>query len=202
MATGPCLGCGLSLDVDGNLQVTGVTNNEWPYTAPGHTNPDGWYCDTGTDGVERLWYKPWHLPWGIIGSAFGSGLGVYANGNGPQAVCGITVTLQANRRYLMTGSFAYQADVATVFEQANPFRGAVVGGSIWDYTSGVSMIGASTVAPTAGYSNFITLSRYLAPTSTITRTYAWRSYAQGLINCRPLNRQETFLLVEDIGPGL
>lgn len=201
MADGPCLGCGFEIDGSGDLQIVGVSDRAWPYVAPGHTDPDGWYCDTGADGVERLWYKPWHLPWGIIASASGSGLGVYANGDGPQAVCTISVTLQANRRYLMTGSFAFQADVATIFEQANPFKGAVVGGSIWDYTNNVSMIGASTVAPTAGWGSFITLNRFLAPTSTITRTYAWRTYAQGLINCRPLNRAETFLLVEDIGPG-
>ena len=204
MTTGPCLGCGLSLDGSGNLGITGVTDREWPYTAPGHLNPDGWYCDTGTDGVKRLWHKPWNLPWGILAHSQQAGLGVYANGLGPQSVTPIAIPFLKDRITLVTGVFAYQCDVATLFEQSNPYRGARAGGVIWDATAGTDIDGQTFVSPVAGYTNVISLSAMVVNDTgaSFTRTWEWRTFAVGLINCRPLNYYQTYLMAQDVGPRL
>jgi hypothetical protein len=199
-----CAGCGFSLDGSGNFGITGVTNNEWPYTAAGHTNPDGWYCDTGTDGVKRLWHQPWNLPWGKVAGATGSGTGAWANGIGPQNVCQITVTFKKDRCYLMQGTFFYNADVRTMFDWANPAFGGQAGGCIYNTTNSLVVMSQTAVSTGLNFSGTVTLNYYFENNTgaDITKTYAWRSLALGVINARPASSPFTGLVCHDVGPRL
>jgi hypothetical protein len=203
MTTGPCLGCGFDL-VDGNLTLNDTTAQEWPYTAAGHTNPSPWLCDTGTDGVQRLWQQPWNLPWGVVAGASGSGTGVYANGIGPQNVCQITVTLKKDRRYLIAGSFAYNADVRTIFNDANPVFGAQAGGCIYNTTDSLVVLSQTAVSTGVNFAGTVTLNYYYSNNTgaDITKTYAWRSLALGFVNARPASSPHTGLVAMDIGPRI
>lgn len=197
-----CAGCGFSLDEAGNFGITGVTNRDWTYTAAGHTNPDGWYCDTGTDGVTRLWHQPWNLPWGRVLGSTGSGTGVYANGVGPQNVTPITVTLKKDRCYVIQGSFAYNADVRTVFDVGNPYFGAQAGGCIYNVTNSLVVMSQTAVSTGLNFAGTVTLTYYYENNTgaDITKTYAWRSLALGLINSRPASSPHTGLVCMDVGP--
>jgi hypothetical protein len=197
-----CAGCGFSLDGAGNFGITGVTDKDWTYTATGHTNPDGWYCDTGTDGVKRLWHQPWNLPWGRVAGNTGSGQGVYANAIGPQNVCTITVTFKVNRCYMISGSFAYNADVKTIFDVSNAYFGAQAGGCIYNVTNGLTVLSQTAVSTGVNFAGVVTLNYYFENNTgaDITKTYAWRSLALGLINARPASSPHTGLVCFDVGP--
>jgi hypothetical protein len=199
-----CAGCGFSLDDEGDFGITGVTDKDWPYIAAGHTTPDGWYCDTGPDGVERLWHQPWNLPWGRVAGATGSGTGVYANGIGPQNVCSITVTLKKDRTYLIQGTFFYNADVRTVFDVGNPFFGAQAGGAIYNVTDSAIVMSQTAVSTGINFAGTVTLNYFYQNNTAgdITKTYAWRSLALGLINARPASSPFTGLVCHDLGPRL
>lgn len=204
MTTGPCLGCGFSLDGSGNLILNDTTNQEWPYTAPGHTNPDPWLCDTGTDGVKRLWRQPWNLPWGLKAYAQGSGLGVYANGYGPQQVCGVSFTYLKDRVYRISGQMAVQLQASTsASNNASVDWSGYGGASLWNYTYPGDIAGVTFISPRVGYANVVSMSTiYTNATSNVTMTIGLRTYAYGYQNARPLNYANTFVVVEDIGPRL
>ena len=206
MATGPCFGCGFELDGDGNLAVVGATDKAWPYTAPGHADPDAVYCDTASG---RLWSQPWNLPWGVTAYAKGCGTGAYQPGSAGGAVgtiqaCGVNVTFKRDRVYLVTGTVAVQAEVATIFEAANPYKGAILGGVIYNDTIASIMVGQSCVSPYAGYANTFSMSCIVSNNTggDLVRTWSLRTYGRGLINVRLYSYAEAYLLVQDIGPRL
>lgn len=198
---GPCIGCGLEIDEAGDLQIVGVTDKVWPYTAPGHTDPDAIYCDTDSN---RLWAQPWNLPWGKVAGATGSGTGVYANGVGPQNVCQITVTLKKDRCYLIQGTFFYNADVRTIFDAGNIYFGAQAGGCIYNTTDSAVVMSQTAVSTGINFAGTVTLNYYYQNNTgaDITKTYAWRSLALGLINARPASSPFTGLVCHDVGPRL
>jgi hypothetical protein len=199
---GPCLGCGLEItSPDGDLQLEGTTSLAWPYTAPGHTDPDGFYCDPDSN---RLWMKPWNLPWGVVARNTGSGTGGYANGVGVNSVCSTTFTAVRNRRYRISGGLAVQADVATIFDPTNAAFGNRFGMLIYQPATGSWPVGSTFPSFGAGFSNFLTLQFFYenATAGDIVFTYDLRSYAVGLMNARPVANSSTHLLVEDIGPRI
>lgn len=206
MPSGPCLGCGFELDGDGNMQVVGVTDNPWPYNAPGHTDPDAVYCDTASN---RLWSQPWNLPWGIVAYNEGQGTGPYeatgaGNVVGVTPACSVNVTFKRDRRYLITGMTAVQSSVATIFDPGNPFAGALQGACIYNDTIAQIMVGASGVSAFAGYANTYSMSCSVvnATGADLVRTWSLRVVSRGLIQNRLYAYTKAYLMVQDVGPRL
>jgi hypothetical protein len=199
MPAGPCLGCGLSLDGDGNLQITGVTNRDWPYSAAGHTNPGNWYCDTGTDGVKRLWMQPWNLPWGVIArtKSVTSATG-YANGLGTSGRTVITPTFLTDRRYLFTANVTAQSENVTLWPTSpSGFFGAV----LYDESTSTALLINQQPSLSNGYTNEFTMSLYYEHAGpNLTRTYSVRSFCNGFINSRLPVSDQAFFMVQDVGP--